>query len=63
LVPEIANESKSDIAMIDTGIKDGKNLLDFLNTSKLKEFLDKTHGYGLKAALAGSLRKEDLQKI
>jgi uncharacterized protein (UPF0264 family) len=63
LVPEIASESKSDIAMIDTGLKDGKNLLDFLNMGKLKEFLDKTHGYGLKAALAGSLRKEDLQKI
>ena len=63
LVPEIASESKSDIAMIDTGIKDGNNLLDFLNIGKLKEFLDKTHSYGLRAALAGSLRKEDLRRI
>ncbi len=49
--------------MVDTGIKDGKNLLDFLNIAKLKEFIDKTHSFGLQAALAGSLRKEDLGKI
>jgi (5-formylfuran-3-yl)methyl phosphate synthase len=60
LVPEIASESKCDIAMVDTAIKDGKNLFDFLTIGKLKEFIGKTHGYGLEAALAGSLRKEDL---
>ncbi len=63
LVPEIASESKCDFAMIDTAIKDGKNLLTLLSTDKLKEFIDKTHSYGLKAALAGSLQKEDLGRI
>jgi (5-formylfuran-3-yl)methyl phosphate synthase len=63
LVPEIASESKCDIAMVDTAIKDEKNLLDFLNPCKLKEFVGKTHEYGLKAALAGSLRKQDLGEI
>jgi (5-formylfuran-3-yl)methyl phosphate synthase len=63
LIPEIALESKCDLAMLDTAIKDGKNLLDFLNSAKLKEFVSKTHSFGLTAALAGSLRKEDLPTI
>ncbi|MHA1129451.1 MAG: (5-formylfuran-3-yl)methyl phosphate synthase [Candidatus Helarchaeota archaeon] len=59
-IPEIAAESESDIAMLDTAIKDGKRLFDFLSHSELLEFVDTTHSYGLQAALAGSIRKEDL---
>ena len=63
LVPEIAYKAKADIAMLDTAIKDKKNLFTFLTNSQLRSFIDAAHSYGLKAALAGSLKKEDLPKV
>lgn len=63
LVPKIAYEAKADIAMLDTAVKDGKNLFTFLTKLQLKRFVDEAHGYGLKAALAGSLRKEELAEV
>lgn len=60
LVPKIASASDCELAMLDTAVKDGQNLLDFLTVDQLKTFIDEAHGYGLKAALAGSLRKEHL---
>ena len=63
LVPEIARESQADIAMLDTAIKDGKTLFTFLTKSQLQCFVDAAHSYGLKAALAGSLQKEDLPTV
>ena len=63
LVPKIAFEAKADVAMLDTAIKDGRSLLAFLSKPKLKSFVDEAHCYGLKAALAGSLQKEDLPKV
>ena len=63
LVPEIAHEAKADIAMIDTAVKDGKSLFNFLTQPQLRRFVDSAHGYGLKAALAGSLQKEDLPMV
>ena len=60
LVPGIVQEAGVDIAMLDTAVKDGKNLLTFLKTDQLRAFVDESHRFGFKAALAGSLRKEDL---
>jgi uncharacterized protein (UPF0264 family) len=60
LVPEAAFKAKADFAMIDTAVKDGKNLFDFLSTEQLLGFVGLSHEYGLGAALAGSLRKQDL---
>jgi uncharacterized protein (UPF0264 family) len=62
-VPKIAYDVQGDIAMIDTAIKDGKNLFDFLTKPQLQRFVDEAHRYGLKAALAGSLRKEDMPTV
>jgi uncharacterized protein (UPF0264 family) len=62
-VPKIAHEAQADIAMIDTAIKDGKNLFTFLTKPQLKSFVDAAHNYGLKAALAGSLQKADLPRV
>jgi uncharacterized protein (UPF0264 family) len=61
--PKVAYESKCDVAMLDTAIKDGKSLFNNLDIGQLKEFVDQTHKYGLKAALAGSLKKEHLPKL
>jgi uncharacterized protein (UPF0264 family) len=63
LIPEIARKAQADIAMIDTAIKDGKNLFSFLTINQLRSFVDAAHDYGLKAALAGSLKKEDLLAV
>jgi uncharacterized protein (UPF0264 family) len=62
-VPEIAHRAKADVAMIDTAIKDGKSLFSFLTKPQLRRFVHASQGYGLQAALAGSLRKEDLPVI
>jgi uncharacterized protein (UPF0264 family) len=63
LVPKIAHEAQADVAMIDTAIKDGKNLFTFLKKPQLRRFVDTAHSYGLKTALAGSLQKKDLPVI
>jgi uncharacterized protein (UPF0264 family) len=63
LIPDIAHKAEADIAMIDTAIKDGKNLFAFLTADQLKGFVDLAHDYGLKAALAGSLKKKDLPAV
>jgi uncharacterized protein (UPF0264 family) len=63
LVPKIAREAQADIAMLDTAIKDGKNLFTFLTKPQLQRFVDAAHSYGLKAALAGSLQREDLPAV
>jgi uncharacterized protein (UPF0264 family) len=63
LVPEIAHKAQADVAMIDTAIKDGKRLFDFLTMHQLRRFVDAAHNYGLRAALAGSLKKEDLPLV
>jgi (5-formylfuran-3-yl)methyl phosphate synthase len=63
LVPGIVFKAKADVAMIDTAVKDGKNTFEFLSKEHLKKFVDLAHGYGLQAALAGSLRKTDLAVV
>jgi (5-formylfuran-3-yl)methyl phosphate synthase len=57
---EIAAASRSDLVMVDTFIKDGKNLLDAMNEDELAEFVAAAHDKGLKVALAGSVRAEHL---
>jgi uncharacterized protein (UPF0264 family) len=63
LIPDITHKAEADIAMIDTAVKDGKNLFTFLTINQLRSFADAAHDYGLKAALAGSLKKEDLPAV
>ena len=63
LVPDIAHEAGADVAMIDTAVKDGKSLFAFLTVDQLRRFVSSAHAYGLKAALAGSIRPKDLPKV
>lgn len=62
-IPRVAADSGSDLAMVDTAVKDGKTLFDFMDQAKIKEFSDKAHDYGLKSALAGSVKKEQLKLL
>ena len=60
LIPEIAHQAQVDIAMLDTATKDGTTLFDHMTSEQLKTFCDAAHNLGLRVALAGSLRKQDL---
>ena len=62
-IPMIIKSAGADIAMLDTKNKDGKRLFDYLNLDKLKQFVVESHSLGLQAALAGSLRAEDLSIV
>ena len=63
LIPEIASLAQVDLAMIDTAVKDGKNIFNFLTIKQLEKFIVSAHDLGLEAALAGSLRKQDLPAV
>jgi uncharacterized protein (UPF0264 family) len=63
LIPELAHKAHADIAMLDTAVKDGKTLFDHQTIEQLKVFVSSAHGFGLQAALAGSLRKQDLSVV
>lgn len=63
LIPKIASETGADVAMLDTAIKDGKPLTDFLQAEELKNFIDKAHSFDIWAALAGSLGLKELREL
>ena len=62
-IPKIAKESGSDLAMLDTAVKDGKTLFDYLDIEMLEKFVKEIHSYGLKSALAGSVKKDQLKDL
>jgi uncharacterized protein (UPF0264 family) len=62
-VPKVAFEGGCDVALLDTAVKDGQTLLDFLTKTQLTTFVSQVHSYSLKAALAGSLKKEQLPAV
>ncbi|MFW9988485.1 MAG: (5-formylfuran-3-yl)methyl phosphate synthase [Candidatus Odinarchaeota archaeon] len=62
-IPTICNQAGADIAMLDTYSKNGQKLFDFIDSDKLRIFIDKTHQSGLLAALAGSLGLNDIIKV
>ncbi len=59
----IAAELGADIAMVDTGIKDGKSTFEFMNEADLSSFTAGNTDLGLKTAVAGSLRFEDITAL
>ena len=62
-IPTIASESGADIAMLDTFIKDGKDLFNFLDTEQLQKFTNKAKALDLEVALAGNLMLDSIAKI
>jgi hypothetical protein len=62
-IPTIAAKSGSDVAMLDTYIKDKRGLFDFLNVSQLIEFKNKANQLNINVALAGNLNINVLPKI
>lgn len=62
-IPKVAAAAGADLAMLDTAVKDGKTLFDFMSEEKIARFNNEIHNYGLKSALAGSVKKEQLQTL
>jgi uncharacterized protein (UPF0264 family) len=62
-IPRVAANSGADLAMVDTAVKDGKTLFDFMDERAIAEFTNQTHEYGLKNALAGSIKEEQLELL
>jgi hypothetical protein len=63
ILPKIAREVGAFGVMIDTAEKNGSGLLDYLSVEELKDFVHKAHDLGLEAALAGSLKEEDIKDL
>ncbi|WP_262697958.1 MULTISPECIES: (5-formylfuran-3-yl)methyl phosphate synthase [Streptomyces] len=59
-LPDIARRSGCDAAMLDTAVKDGTRLFDHVPPDLCAEFVRQAHEAGLRAALAGSVKADDL---
>ena len=53
----------STVCLLDTAVKDGRGLLDWLSPDALTALVDEAHALGLEVALAGALRAEDLPVV
>ena len=62
-IPKVAKDAGCDLAMLDTAVKDGHTLFDYLSIEDLEKFVNEAHSYGLKTALAGSVKKEQLKPL
>ena len=63
-LPMVAHKSGADGVLVDVKIKNGKdNLFSFLTDKQLGDFVTQAHDYNLLAALAGSLDKQDIQRL
>ncbi len=62
-IPRVAADSGADLAMVDTAVKDGKTLFDFMDEDAISKFTTLTHNHGLKCALAGSVKEDQLKLL
>jgi uncharacterized protein (UPF0264 family) len=63
LLPRLAAKAGAAGCLVDTAVKDGCSLFDFLAPQALKSLADDAHAAGLIFGLAGSLLKQDLLKV
>ena len=58
-----AKDSKCDVVMVDTAIKDGRNLFDALTMAELADFIKMAKDAGMLVALAGSIKQEHAEDL
>lgn len=63
LLPSVAHAAGVEVCLLDTGIKDGRGLLEWLSPEALTSLVAEAHDAGLEMALAGALRAEDLPVV
>jgi len=59
----IVADCGADVAMLDTGVKDGRSTFSFMDEQTLRSFVSQNKKLGLATALAGSLKFEDLDAL
>ncbi len=57
---DVGLTSNCDVLMIDTSIKDGKNLFDFVKEKEILNFAKTAHAFGFEVGIAGSLRNKEI---
>ena len=62
-LPRAARAAGVDVCLLDTAVKDGRGILDWLSLEALTALVDEAHELGLEIALAGALRAEDLPVV
>ena len=62
-LPAIGNKAGVDVVMMDTGIKDGRSTFEFLTEHQLTEFVARARSIGLKTALAGTIKFNDIPAL
>ncbi|MCK5312994.1 MAG: hypothetical protein KAJ62_12835, partial [Desulfobacteraceae bacterium] len=62
-IVKAAKDSGCDVAMLDTAVKDGSNLFDALSMQELADFIGTAKEHGMKTALAGSIKKDHMDKV
>ena len=60
---KLAKESDCDGWLIDTLVKDGRNLFDFIPETRLKEMVLEGKELGMSTALSGHLKMSDLDEL
>ena len=63
LLPRVAGAAGVETCLLDTAVKDGRGLLEWLSPDALSSLVADAHGAGLQVALAGALRAEELPLI
>jgi uncharacterized protein (UPF0264 family) len=59
----LAADCGADVAMVDTGIKDRQSTFTFMNEDTLRSFTQTNKKLGLRTALAGALKFEDIEAL
>jgi len=63
LLPRVAHAAGVGACLLDTAVKDGRGLLEWLSPDALASLVAEAHAAGLQIALAGALRLEDLAVV
>jgi (5-formylfuran-3-yl)methyl phosphate synthase len=63
LLPRVARAAGIGACLLDTAVKDGRGLLEWLSPGALASLVADAHAAGLQVALAGALRAGDLPVI
>jgi uncharacterized protein (UPF0264 family) len=63
LLPRVARAAGVEVCLLDTAVKDGRGLLEWLSPDALVSLVADAHAAGLQMALAGALRLEDLAVV
>jgi len=62
-LPAVCADYGADVAMMDTGIKDGRSTFEFMTNEELSQFVESAHDLGLVTAIAGNIKFEDIESI